>query len=494
MSTHFSDPHTGVSIELNAVRTLTAVHALCNVSPLSDLRVSGPIAKHELRVRLPEAGIDFVLSPLADDATEIPIPLLGRASEQLLERVTDPHETEFVVTLDGHELGRLPVTLLALDRWAHDRASRRLVAAYALPGEDRIALAVHGASTRAGRSLAELSLAGTPDTETALRALYEWMLEVMAVEYEAPRVERATTGVTFQRVLTPRAVITNLTNGVGRGNCLDLSLFLAGALETLTLQPLLIFTGSLDEAPAHVFLGCWRERADRFRPVITESEDLRRAVQQGELLVVEATGVCTGRWRQSFDQAQAAARAILQRDDVHAVDIAASRPPTGTVRPLVPGPDPIVQRALWLSEQFGDRLGAHQRETIHLLFGTAHAGGPLVTRILERSGASVEKVIALLEKALHPESADGSPRATKNYTLCLDTARSNARARGSARVEECDLLWAVIDNPSRNVTKALAAAGCDLALLRDELGRWDQVSAEVTLSRSFHARSGETQV
>jgi ATP-dependent Clp protease ATP-binding subunit ClpA len=187
-----------------------------------------------------------------------------------------------------------------------------------------------------------------------------------------------------------------------------------------------------------------------------------------------------------FDAARAAAQRMLEEAaDIHAVDVLAARPPHGDVRPVRLAHDAAVRAAFWAGEDLRRRLRARSRETLHLLYGLCATGAPLTHRLLHGCGGSADAILRILESSLPEESHHGPSTETQSYRVCLETARLNARGRGAAAVEEGDVLWAVLDSPSRNVRKVVEAAGSDCSVLLAALTREWRRSREATISRHF---------
>jgi hypothetical protein len=61
----------------------------------------------------------------------------------------------------------------------------------------------------------------------------------------------------------------------------------------------------------------------------------------------------------------------------------------------------------------------------------------------------------------------------------------NAQYHGCSVVREPDLLWAMLENPSGNVRRVMAAAGCEHGNLLEELGKVWEKPGERTDSRYF---------
>jgi hypothetical protein len=364
--------------------------------------------------------------------------------------------------LIGHDavLGSFPISILPTWKWPHLRETRIVTAGYVLPEHDRVRRLVGEVDGRAARANEEPP-GGKSGVRTVVQTLYD-LLVLRKVRYEFPYLETDTwSGCTYQTVRQPHEILVDDGLVSGSGTCLDLTLLFAGCLESLGLSPVLLFTGDLESAPRHVFPGCWLGSGSRIRPVLTQVDDLRRSVERGELMVWEATGICSGAERLEFAASETVAQNRLKEMDVfHAVDVSACRPPRGAVRPVQLPYDPPVREALESGARLARALGAKNHETLHVLYGLCTGAGELTAGILKACGGSASQVIERLNAALPPEGNSAEPLPTRNHEVCLALARSNARRRGSSSVAEGDLLWALLEGPGRNVRRVLQAAGC----------------------------------
>lgn len=417
----------------------------------------------------------------------------GVATELNLEKAIARIQGNLEITLDEEPVGRLPVAILPTWQWSHGREARLLAAAYVLPGDEVVSRTVSAASGRL-EGLASLTTLVRQEPRKAgrlvLDVLYRYLSDEFDIGYEAPLVETDDwSRQSYQRVRSPQDIFFFSGQRKGRGNCFDLSLFFAGCLESLGLKPLILFTGGLEGSPSHAFVGCWLDGARRFQPFITDPRQVAEHVSRGDLLLLEATGVARGSTSLSFKEAEAAALEHLARGPVHALDIAAVRPPIGVVRPIQLANAPIVQHAFWASQNLAAAKQAKLYETLHLLYGLCSVQGELTRWVLERAGSKPASVCRVIEQSLPVEDYDGVPVATKNYEICTGTARGNARSEGRSTVEEVDLLWAVIENPSRNVRRILEATGCDYATLVRELDRRWKRPGEMSIHRAVRMDS-----
>ncbi|HMB69826.1 MAG TPA: hypothetical protein VKU85_10960 [bacterium] len=479
MKTRIEGAAAGADVTVHTVPAYGFAAALAEVSPVT--RVETDISREELariRLRLPEAHWE---APATDPQTPPPA-----SASPLLEAMTAPAVAHVIVERDGREIGRAPVMILPPRDWSHAEDSRVLVAAHVAAGDDdvfRLTLDAGG-----GEALWAVAREGAEDAALrVLRCLYDHVAASAAVYQEPERSTDDRTRASWQTVRAPHDVL-DAAHRSAKGTCLDLTLVLAGALECLGLPPLVVFTGSPDRAPRHACLGLWADGGRRFHPVVTDVEQLRKRVASGELIVVETTGLCGGSRALGFDEARdAAGRLVRETPDVHAVDVLAARPPHGDVRPVRLAHDPTVRAAFWAGESLRRRLHARSRETLHLLYGLCATRGSLTHRLFERCGVEEDAILRILDSSLPNEGHEGPSSETQSYRVALETARLNARGRGAAAVEEGDVLWAVLDSPSRNVRRVVEASGSDCTVLLAALAREWRRSRDATISRHFDA-------
>jgi hypothetical protein len=499
MRTTLVDDVDGARFRIDYLPLYSYAACLAALHPVSAVAVEEPgstgVSTDALLVRLPEIEYERSL-PVAGAGAGAPGVEAGPVESDTAGRLAGVSRrvpSHVVFSRRDREIARLPVTLLPVTEWSHRPESRLLIAAHVVPGDEAVARAVVDAaaslpSRRGGDTLLGVAReAGEAAAHTVSRALYDHLATNGGIAYGEPRAEHDSwSGASYQTIRAPHRVLGATAAEGGPGNCLDLSLLLAGCLESLGLHPLIVFPGTLDESPRHALVGCWRAGGRRFRPLLTDAGRLREKIDGEDLLVLEATGVCTGERRLSFPEARRVARERLaQEADLHAVDVSAARPPQGRVRPLDLVNAPVVQRALLLSEELRGELGAEARETLHVLYGLCAGEGEVTARMLEACGGNARRVCRIIRANLPREGHEGPGVETKSFRICRETARLNARTRGSFVVEEIDLLWAVLDSPSRNVRKALESSGCDFSVLLARMSRRFRRPRQVTVSRAF---------
>lgn len=106
------------------------------------------------------------------------------------------------------------------------------------------------------------------------------------------------------------------------GNCIDISLAIAGILEAMSLHPIII------TIPGHAFVGCWLEEQTFEMPIVTHKNELTSRIAKGiqEIVVFEATSIClanTSSFKESVQQAEALLRGTLEF--TAAIDVKLSR-------------------------------------------------------------------------------------------------------------------------------------------------------------------------
>lgn len=449
-------------------------HAQCQagLAPVVAVYTRGPRTEFDrLRFEIPE--LDYRLTvdvPPGQTATEqLLFSQAGLPVEpgvlSLLQRTVGRHRLRLLVTSESGLTDSVSVSVVEPWFWPHVAISRTSVASFVLPGHDLVRQIVR-----------EASISVDDDVSKATSALYDVLQQRYELSYELPQTdEDEWARVSYQAVRSPDAIFGRSRSRSGRATCLDLTLLLAGCLEAVGHSPVLCFVKDGADRPVHAFLGCWHEDAIRLRPLLTDTEAFREDVLADRLLVLESTGVCVETDRLDYlDALKRARHLVVESAMVFAVDARACRPPYGIIRPLSLAFDPVVEQALATSDHFIRENGARQRETLHLLYGLSRVAPEMSREIVEASGGELKALVHLIEVSQPRRSGEPSLlqlRDTANYRICLETARAFAHARESSNVSECDLLWALVENPSVNVRRFLAACGCDLERLHQELDR-----------------------
>ena len=473
MPVRISDPDRGQSLAVEYPRIYTAAFCAAGMSPVTSVTlesvprssVSVTLHIHAIHYGAQASGLrsGVFWRPCA------PMPETILALEQIIHRTV----TDISVFADGREIARLPIVLMGAWSWPHDEMSRMVAATYVLPGDRavaRVVTEVFGGDPTLGAGDAS----GRWGATGMAAAFYRHLRSSWSMRYAPPRVvvDDQMSGASYQEIASPQDVLAYFSERQGTGNCLDLALLFAGCFESVGLQPLVFFVGEPGEAPRHSFPGIWSTRGRRFQPLLTDRADLERRVRAGEIVVFEATGVCGGQICLSFEDALAAARARFEGNEpIHAIDVAASRPPAGQVQPLELPNAPVVQKIVWKGQQLALASGARRLETLHVLYGLCTAGGETTRVVLARAGVDSKRLSEAIEKIRGGPASTNLPPPTQNYESCWRAARANAQAGGHSRLEEIDLWWALVENPGRNVPRVLAAAGGDLVRVAQEVTR-----------------------
>jgi hypothetical protein len=463
---------------------------------LAALRAGWSVVRHlevqdirgPLHLRIPEIHYVEEFDAASGRRVEQHAPERIAAMETALESVLRPRSLLCHVESDGGRIGAAPLSVLPPWSWPLFPEARLLTASWVLPGE--------GATQRIAQRVRERLGSGSSGSGGAcpvdlLHAAHETVREQFGFRPEAPRLQNEPwSDCTHQAIRSVEELFADAASPMP-ATCLDLSLALAGVLEHLGANPVLLFVGDDAAAPEHVVLGVWDRVAQRYRPLLDDTTSLRQAVTAGELHVLEATSLWLG--DQSDDTASvatsearpSATRRVAEAASLVAVDVCAARPPAGVIAPLVVADAPAVTRAMEESRRFALRTAATRNETVHLLYGLCRAAGELTTWLLETQGSRAEALAARIEAMQTSRRGEqgADPVPTRNHTLCLSTARGNARSRGASSVAEGDLLWAVLENPSASIRRVLEQEGCRPSRLQRELGtRFERPGLSTSLS------------
>lgn len=360
------------------------------------------------------------------------------------------------------------VEILGFYEWAFDDAARKSLACFVQPAHPVVVNVVADAVSylqRWGLPASFEHVRRLEGEHTAMRivqAIYECLREKYAIGYElaAPSFE-----LESQSIRPPHRVVTDMEARKGEGTCIDLALLLAGCLENVHLQPLVILTGRASR-PEHALLGCWGDVSERFEPIIGDFGRLARALHSGRLILVETTGITDkyGPAGLPYQEAETMARKDLSRENfVFALDVAAARQ---TVVPLQFPLDPKVTRIIGEAERLARREDGGKLEVRHVLLAlllrvdwNGRIGG-----ILRDAGVRSEQLTPLTPAAGKP--SETIPRPTLNYRRCLEDARIVAGESQVVFVEEEHLFYALLLSQSQSVDRVLEQLGTDRQVLK----------------------------
>ena len=240
----------------------------------------------------------------------------------LLDGLTERMRADVTVELlkGGEVLAREERTIHALARneWGGATSMPELLAAFVMPNDPAVARLLKDAS----RALEARGASGALDGYQKKSKDRTWELAAAAwVAVGARRLTYAEPPASFesngQKVRTPSDIETQ-----GLATCLDTSLLFAAAAEGLGLNPVVVFTRG------HAFAGAWLQPQTFPTPTVDDASELRKAVDQKELLLFETT-LATGATPATFAKASAEARRRIAEEQegefVYALDIKQAR-------------------------------------------------------------------------------------------------------------------------------------------------------------------------
>ncbi len=463
----------------------------CSIPILSQLTITNPGDAPQRPFRL-DISIQGYSTPWQSDIEPLApgkifhmerIPLLLK--HEVLKGQTQKAKTSLTVGINGETVFEREIEILGFYEWSFDVCARKSLACFVQPAHPAVLNIVAEAAGVLDRWGLPSSFEQTRRMESAdgamriVQAIYECLREKYTIRYEG---EASSFEPGSQNIRPPHHVVTNMESRQGEGTCIDLALLMAGCLENVHLQPLVILTGNASR-PSHALLGCWRDVSERYKPVITEFGSIGKALQHGGLILVETTGVTDnhGRGGLSFKEAEKRARQELTRETfVFALDVAAARQ---TVVPLQFPLSPKVTRVFAEAERLARDEAGGKLEVRHILLAF------LQNVDLERGIRGVLRYAGVTaERMVFPSRAEGKPTdafpmPTINYRRCLEDARIIAgegqvmfvegrhagKYPGNDRVmfvDEEHLFYALLLSQSESVDRVFEQLGADRRTLK----------------------------
>ena len=240
----------------------------------------------------------------------------------LLDALTERMRADVTIELlRGDEvLAREERTIHALARneWGGATAMPELLAAFVMPNDPAVVRLLKDAS----RALEARGSSGALDGYQKKSKDRTWELAAAAwVAVGARRLSYAEPPASFessgQKVRTPSDI-----EAQGLATCLDTSLLFAATAEGLGLNPVVVFTRG------HAFAGAWLQPQTFLTPTVDDATELRKAVDQKELVLFETT-LATGATPATFAKAAAEGRRRIAEESEHefvyALDIKQAR-------------------------------------------------------------------------------------------------------------------------------------------------------------------------
>lgn len=249
--------------------------------------------------------IDSLLAGAQVELTELLIRLNGKFFASLTERMRGSWKLTLIS--DGQILfeRQFDVELFAFDQWLGSSVIPEMLAAFVLPNIPELTGIVKSASNflkewSDSSSFDDYQSKNPNRVKTQMAAIFAAIKNLNIIYNSVP----ASFGKMGQRLRLPDAVLS------GRiGNCLDMSLLYASALESVGLHPILVLI------EGHAFVGAWLVD-DTFPDAVNDDASLltkRRASGIHEILLLEATCLNEGN-AESFDSA-------VERTNTHFLDL-----------------------------------------------------------------------------------------------------------------------------------------------------------------------------
>ncbi len=284
-----------VTFELLCADTINYAMQQNHVQPIHRLRIRNTSGK-ELR----NLTLEVVSDPAFIKPYKLDIPSLRNREKRNIDVVlsqipsllfaqTESVRGTLTVTLSQKdriiEQANRDITILAYDEWQGPDVMPEVTAAFVTPNHSYVAELVKRA-TPALRRLSRGAMFDayasdiTADVKRQVEAIYNTIVSE-GITYQLPPAGFAS----GQRLRLADTICETRC-----GTCVDLTLLMAGCLEAVRLNPLLIFTDS------HAFLGVWLVN-DTFGECVVEdiSALARRATDgSGELLLIETTALTRG--------------------------------------------------------------------------------------------------------------------------------------------------------------------------------------------------------
>lgn len=442
------------------VSCLTTHCRLPIVGPLDATNISTiPSKPIRLRAMLQPVGCDSTveipsLAP-GQRATIIVPPF--RLATQSLRHISQATQGKLVIGVspDVYEPLEYNIHILAAWDWPLTSDARPAIAAMVNPHdpaiEDIVAVSRQDLAALTGQPSPFYVLRSRCDSALLLtQALYA-ALGRARIHYVPPQLRfTGNPTIAYQTVLPPSQVLA--VGGAMRATCIDASVLIASALESLGLQPLLAFLMDRDRRIYHAMCGCWVGTSPGPRALINRAFALSE-LDSGHLFILETTGPFQDS-ALAFDQAlQRAQASLLDANDAFLIDIGACRAPGPDILPLDWPMDPIASAALEKARQFAVRKRRPLIEMSHLLAGLADAGGPVTSWLLHQAGVKCDGLFGQLDQLISGKDESLPPRESRNFSDCRRSAMEFAELDGRPVAEQH--LWLALLTRASNSLKTM---------------------------------------
>jgi len=471
----------GLTVEYTRVPAINYALYHCGIPILSDFTLAnpGPSPSPALELSITIRGysecwrkrIDPVPPGGTIELRDIHLPL----HYDRLEGHEGRKRARFGLSMNGEEVVREEIPILGFYEWPTDPRFRMCLACFVQPSHPRVQNIVLDANDsleaiRPFSSMARLLRSEEKNrVEIAMHALYRCLREAYRIHYLPYSVGYEATS---QRIRPPHRVLPGSGEKRGGGTCIDLVLLFAACLENLHLQPLIVVVSEDSGARRsgqHALLGCWRRVSERFEPIRTDFERLRRCVGAGgeeQLILLETTGL-SDRFgeRLSFEEARSKAEEQFRRETFRfAVDVAAARQ---TVPPLQLPMDPGALEALRTAERMAREEGNPKLETRHLLRSLIRTSDLFIETNLEEAGAALSSMRTIVSGWFRGPSIRPNvcPRPTLNYRRVIMDAMWIVSDIGQDYIGKVHLWYAILLSRSEQLGPLFERLGVD----RDEV-------------------------
>ena len=219
---------------------------------------------------------------------------------------------------------KAPIEVLAYNEWGGIGSLPEILAAFVMPNHPAIDSLLAKAREHLEKATGQPAFSGYQSrsggqTRAMIAAIYQAIIDA-DIGYIAPPSSYETQG---QKVRSADQLLEHRL-----GTCLDLALLLAACAEAAGLNPLIIMT------EGHAFMGVWASEDSFAEPAIDDASRIRKRVQLGEIIAIEATAVTTRPALSLADAEKAALRHLLdEKKPFHcAIDVRCAR--KMRVRPL----------------------------------------------------------------------------------------------------------------------------------------------------------------
>ena len=211
---------------------------------------------------------------------------------------------------------KLPIEVLAYNEWGGVGSLPEIMAAFVMPNHPAIDSLLSSARKHLENKGHPPSFSGyqshNPDHVRAMvEAIYDALIEA-DIGYIAPPASYETQG---QKVRSPEQLLEHRL-----ATCLDLALLLAACVEAAGLHALVIMI------QGHAFMGVWTSDESFAEPATDDASRIRKRVQLGEIIAIEATAITTRPAMTMRDAEKAALRHLLEEKTFHcAIDVRCAR-------------------------------------------------------------------------------------------------------------------------------------------------------------------------